>query len=643
MALLCSCRVVHAFEGAKRSMFRTLPQRARFTLDAWAHRLPRPLAIALDLIPADLDDADQIRAAQVDAILRVSPLVMAASCFNATIVLATFAALGRLRPEHWFWAALVFGMAARFVRAWARRRDGGWPVTRRTIGRMIVNGAVFGAVWGLVPVFAFHREPLEVQLIVACLSAGMMSGGGLVLAAVPLAGMAYVAMVALGVVIALLQEHSPVYLGLLWLLVSYVAVIVLALNWTGFLLVNSLLAEAQVRREVAAREEAQAQSAHAERMTALGQLAGGIAHDFNNILQAVSGGAAHIGRHPEDIESIARQTRLIEDAVERGSAISRRLLAFARRDELSSEPIEAAALVADLSELLGHTIGHSIRIHVDVAGAQGRFLADRRQLETVILNLATNARDAMPNGGDLTISARSEILDQDSAALSLKAGRYVRLAVADTGTGMTPAMLAKVVEPFFTTKPKGMGTGLGLSMVKGFAEQSGGAFEISSRPGRGTTVTLWLPQAEVENEPRPEVSEGEDGAAAIGAGRRVLIVDDDELVRETLMSPLEDAGFVVLGARDSSSALELLERDEAIDALVTDFAMPGSNGIELIREAHVRKPGLPAILLTGHVGDVAAAQAARKQRSEHFTLLQKPIRPAQIAERLAALIAQKAA
>ncbi len=217
------------------------------------------------------------------------------------------------------------------------------------------------------------------------------------------------------------------------------------------------------------------------------------------------------------------------------------------------------------------------------------------------------------------------------------------MAVADTGTGMNPAMLAKAVEPFFTTKPKGMGTGLGLSMVKGFAEQSGGAFTITSKPGGGTTVTLWLPQAEVEAAPRPQESEGEvAGGAAIGAGRRVLIVDDDELVRETLMNPLEDAGFVVLGARDSSSALELLERDEAIDAMVTDFAMPGSNGIDLIREAHLRKPGLPAILLTGHVGDVAAAQAARKQRTEHFTLLQKPIRPMQIAERLAALIAQNA-
>ena len=624
-------------------MFRSLPRRARFTLDAWAHRLPRPLAIALDLIPADPDVADQIRAAQVDAILSVSPLVMAASCFNATITLATFAAIGQLRFELWLWAALVFGMAARFVRAWARRRDGHWPVTRRTIRRMIFNGAAFGAVWGLVPAFAFPRAPLEMQLFVGCLSAGMMSGGGLVLAAVPLAGMAYVAMVALGVIIALLQVSSPVYLGILWLLASYVAVIVVALNWTAALLVNSLLAEAQVRREVAAREEAQEQSAHAERMTALGQLAGGIAHDFNNILQVVSSGAAHVGRHPEDTESVARQARLIEDAVERGSAISRRLLAFARRDELSSEPIEAAALVADLSELLAHTIGSSIRIHIDVAGAQGRFIADRRQLETVILNLATNARDAMPNGGDLTISARSEILDKASDTPRLKAGRYVRVAVADTGTGMNPAMLAKAVEPFFTTKPKGMGTGLGLSMVKGFAEQSGGAFTITSKPGGGTTVTLWLPQAEVEAAPRPQESEGEvAGGAAIGAGRRVLIVDDDELVRETLMNPLEDAGFVVLGARDSSSALELLERDEAIDAMVTDFAMPGSNGIDLIREAHLRKPGLPAILLTGHVGDVAAAQAARKQRTEHFTLLQKPIRPMQIAERLAALIAQNA-
>jgi signal transduction histidine kinase/ActR/RegA family two-component response regulator len=615
------------------------------TLDAWSHRLPKSLAIALGVVPADPEDAGRIRAAQVNAILRVSPVVMAASCLNAAIVLATFAAMGALRPEHWIWALMVFGAAAWFARGFRPRT--GRPrqsVSRRTIRRLILNGAGFGALWGVVPAVAFPGAPPGEQLFIACLTAGMLSGGGFVLAAVPLAGMSYVAMVAAGTLFALMREHSPVYFGLIALLASYVAVIMVALNWSAALLVNSLLAEAQLRREVVAREDAQAQTAHAERMTALGQLAGGIAHDFNNVLQVVSGGASRIGKHPEDKGTVVLQAQRIEQAVERGSAISRRLLAFARDDALSSEPIDAAALLADLGELLAHTIGPAISIHIDAAAAQGRFIADRRQLETVILNLATNARDAMPNGGDLTISAASLTLDHDAERPRLAAGRYVRIAVADTGIGMNAAILARVAEPFFTTKPKGLGTGLGLSMAKGFAEQSGGAFAITSEPGRGTTVTLWLPQADAALARRPDhAARGVADDAAGGAGRRVLIVEDDELVREALTDSLEDAGFVVYGAECAEDALALMDQGAAIEAVVTDFSMPGQNGVDLIRELHARKPGLPAILLTGHVGDVAAAQAVQTQQAERFTLLQKPLRPDQITLQLAALMAKDAA
>jgi signal transduction histidine kinase/ActR/RegA family two-component response regulator len=620
----------------------SLPRKARSTLDAWAGRLPTPLAIALDLIPADPEDAGVIRAAQANAILRVSPLVMVASCFNAVIVLATFAALGALRPAHWLWALMVFAMAARFLRAWRRRRDVRQSVSRRTIRRLILNGALFGAVWGVVPAFAFAGAPPGIQLFVACLTAGMMSGGALVLAAVPLAGMSYVGMMAAGALFGLLQERSPVYLGITALLASYVAVIVVALNWSAALLVNSLLAEAQVRREVAARERAQAQSAHAERMTALGELAGGIAHDFNNILQVVSGGAARLERQPEDRDGVVRQARRIQEAVERGGSISRRLLAFARRDALSSEPVDAAALLADIGDLLAHTLESSIRIHLDPTPPAGRCIADRRQLETVILNLATNARDAMPNGGDLTISAANVVLDHGSEVSGLKAGPYIRIAVADTGIGMNEAVLARVAEPFFTTKPKGMGTGLGLSMAKGFAEQSGGALAITSEPGRGTTVTLWLPQADAGvAAPEPSIRKSPK-AEANGAGCCILIVDDDEMVRDALSASLEDAGFVVLQAEGAIGALALLDNGAAIEALVTNFSMPGRNGVDLIREVHARMPGLPAILLTGHVGDAAAARAARRQKSEHFTLLQKPMPPAQLAEQLAALMRKDA-
>jgi signal transduction histidine kinase/ActR/RegA family two-component response regulator len=616
----------------------SLPADVRSRLQAWASRLPRSGAIALDLIPADPEDAGAIRAAQIGAIVRLSPFVMGASCVNAAITLATLADLHRLRPAYVIWALLLLAVTWRFLLAWARRREAKAVASRRAIRRVIQNAALFGLLWGVVPLATFPGAPLQVQLFVASLAAGMMSAGAFVLAAVPLAAMSYVAIVGGGALIVLLQQSSAVYLALIALLASYTVVIVVGVNWSAALLVNTLLAEAQLRREIAAREEAQALSAHAERMTALGQLSGGIAHDFNNILQVVSGGAARIERAPQDPENVARQLKRINDAVDRGSAISRRLLAFARRDALSAEPIDAALLLTDLGELLAHTIGPPIKVHVDVAMTKGSVMADRRQLETVILNLATNARDAMADGGDLTVSATSTVRETDSEFPRLRAGRYVRICVADTGVGMPPDVLARVAEPFFTTKPKGMGTGLGVSMAKGFAEQSGGAFAITSEPGQGTTATLWLPQAELAAAAPGEPSAR--AAASLGAGLRVLVVDDDALVLDALMSGLEDAGFAVLGANNASTALALIEHEAAIDAIVTDFSMPGMNGIDLIRNARLRKPGLPAVLVTGHVGDVA--ESVDLQHAEEFLVLQKPVSPARLVARFAELLAARA-
>jgi signal transduction histidine kinase/ActR/RegA family two-component response regulator len=600
---------------------------------------PRWLAITLDQLPVDEEEAAFIRGAQVKAIVRLTPLVMGASCLNAIILLTTFAVLGSLRPLHWIWALALFAIAFRHLGAWrARTRRGRWAASPRTIRRVVLNGAALGAVWGFVPAASFAGASDPLQLFVTCLTAGMMAAGAFVLSTVPLAAMAYVLLVAAGALIALLQPLSIVSVAMTALLASYVAVLLGNINWSAALFIDSRLAEIRVRKEVAAREQAQAQTAHAERLTALGELAGGIAHDVNNILQVVSGGAARIERHPENSGEVARQARRIQAAVERGSAISRRLLAFARRDALRAENIEPAVLLADIGDLLSHAIGPPIRVHVEVAGTAGRFLADRNQLETVLLNLATNARDAMPNGGDLTISAGGAGLDGDSVAPGLSAGRYVRFSVTDTGMGIDPAILGRVADPFFTTKPKGQGTGLGLSMAKGFAEQSGGALAITSQPGRGTNVTIWLPQDGEALAPRPKP-----GASipVAGAGRRVLVVDDDESIREGLISSFQDLGFVTFEAEDADCALAHLDGDAEIDGLVTDFSMPGMNGLDLIHEIHARRPGLPAILLTGHMGDVAI-QGVGGSAIEPFALLYKPIAPTRVVERLATAMAAAA-
>ena len=241
--------------------------------------------------------------------------------------------------------------------------------------------------------------------------------------------------------------------------------------------------EERVERAISDREAALVRSAHAERMQALGQLAGGIAHDFNNVLQGITGCAALIGLRSHEPATCERLAKIAGEAAERGASITRRLLAFSRQDDLRVEAIDVKGMVGDLTELLAHALGAGIQTVVDVGCDVPPALADKGQLETVLLNLATNARDAMPGGGTLTFRTVAETIGAD-AGLGLVPGRYVRLAVSDTGCGMDRATLARVTEPFFTTKPVGKGTGLGLSMAQGFAEQSGGGYPSKVNSGR---------------------------------------------------------------------------------------------------------------------------------------------------------------
>ncbi|MBV9995744.1 MAG: response regulator [Caulobacteraceae bacterium] len=615
----------------------------RERLRALLRRLPQPLAVALDLAAIDPAEAAEIRGAQIFAIVRLSPIAMAASCLNAVIFIVTCRAAGAFRPALWAWAALVFAAAGYYCRGWLRGRGRAArrPASRRALRRATLGGALFGALWGAVPALFFPGAPPQIQLLIGVLTAGMMSGGAIVLASVPTAGLAYVAPVAAGSAVALVQEDAPAYLGLSALLVSYTVVVAVNVTWSAALFVSSRLAEAKVRSEVIAREQAQARAAHAERMTALGELAGGIAHDFNNVLQAVSGGASLIERHPEAPEYVQRQARRMEAAVERGSAITRRLLAFARRDVLRAEVVDVAGLLREMPELLAPVLGPQIALRAGADGRGLRLLADRRQLESVLVNLATNARDAMPDAGTLTVSAAAEAQAEGPEAHGLKkGGRYVRLTLADTGVGMEAATLARAAEPFFTTKPAGKGTGLGLSIAKGFAEQSGGALAIASAPGEGCAVTLWLPQADA-----PVLAAGRAAPAVPAAGapaRWVLVVDDDDLVREMLMASLEDAGFAPLGAESAQRALSHLDAGAPVDALITDLSMPGMSGWDLVRQVQQRRRDLPTIMLTGHVGELET-ELAQSPRSRRFLLLQKPVSPAQLTRRLEALLAPEPA
>ncbi|CAH2602762.1 Histidine kinase [Rhodovastum atsumiense] len=396
--------------------------------------------------------------------------------------------------------------------------------------------------------------------------------------------------------------------------------------------------EERVRAEVAAREEAQERATHAQRLQALGQLAGGIAHDFNNILQAVETGTTLIVNRAADPASVRRFAATVLRATARGGAITRRLLAFARRDELRAERIDLPGLLEGLRDVLAQTLGSPITVRIALEEpVLPAVMADRGQLETVLVNLATNARDAMPGGGTLVFAATTELVAAGGPhRAGLQPGRYVRLAVTDSGTGMDRATLARAMEPFFTTKPQDQGTGLGLSMARGFAEQSGGSLAIDSAPGQGTTVTLWLPLAGAQREapaPRPGV------APVAGLARRLLLVDDEEMVRETLAATLEDAGFVVLGAGSGQEALALLEAGEAVDMIISDISMPGLDGPALIRAAQQRRPGLPGILLTGFAGEASQLIAGE---GSGVSLLRKPVGLAGLLDAIEAALGARA-
>jgi PAS domain S-box-containing protein len=394
--------------------------------------------------------------------------------------------------------------------------------------------------------------------------------------------------------------------------------------------------EARVEQEVEAKDAVRARLVATQRTEALGKLAGGVAHDLNNVLQAISSAARLLRQNEGDEESASRMMDLIDEAAERGAAVTRRLLAFARRDELRTEAVDVAALLRGLTDILSHTLGDALDVALDIPPALPAAFTDRGQLETVLINLATNARDAMPAGeGRVVLSAHAaEVTPQDTHPEGLQPGAYIRIAVKDNGAGMSPAVLLRATEPFFTTKPLGQGTGLGLSMAKGFAEQSGGALTLQSEPGRGTTVEIWLPQAAAA---RASAAAPQDTAAVPSVRGRILLVDDDDFVRQLLAEELTVIGHQVEQANNGMAGLRRLMAEQDIDLLITDLSMPEMDGLQLIKRAQQHAPGLPAILITGYAGDGAAAALSGAQEGS-FSLLHKPIRLASLMERIASAL-----
>jgi PAS domain S-box-containing protein len=387
---------------------------------------------------------------------------------------------------------------------------------------------------------------------------------------------------------------------------------------------GTLLGFAKITRDVTEAHKAQQDLEktrealfQAQKMQAIGQLSGGIAHDFNNLLTVILGNLEIVQKRIGDDPKL---TRLLENATQgalRGVSLTQRMLAFARRQELKTEAVDIPQLVQGITGLLRSSLGPNIKIETRFPLELDRVLADTNQLELAILNLATNARDAMPDGGSVIIKAEHEVV-LEQAQHALAAGHYVCLSLTDTGAGMDANTLASAKDPFFTTKGLGKGTGLGLSMVHGFIEQLGGRFVLKSEPGQGTTAELWLPVATHADIASPlPVIEPVSSVPRLS----VLVVDDDSLVLTSTVLLLEDLGHRVLSVTSGAQALNLFDQGEVIDLMITDMAMPHMSGAQLAHAVRLLKPDLPIILATGYAERLEGFAAQLPRLPKPFTQL----------------------
>ncbi len=402
------------------------------------------------------------------------------------------------------------------------------------------------------------------------------------------------------------------------------------------------LAEAnrQLALQIAERERVEARLRQAQKMEAIGQLTGGVAHDFNNLMQIVLGSlerlrlrAARSGGLAPGLDEMV--TQAIQGA-QRAATVTQRLLAFARQQPLAPKPLDVNRLVNNMSDLLRRTIGESITVETVLAPDLWPTLADENQTESALVNLAVNARDAMPEGGRLVIETANETLSgMQERGEEIAAGDYVRIAVRDTGSGMPPEVLSRAFDPFFTTKGVGRGTGLGLSQVWGFIRQSGGHVRIESEPGRGTTVLIYLPRLAAPAQ-APETESGTVARPAAGLAECILVVEDEARVRELSVGILRDLGYRVLQAENGTAALAMLAREPGVQLLFTDIGLPGGmNGKSLAEQARRMLPGIKILFTSGYAREIALPDGRLGPGVE---LIGKPFQAVALAQKLRSML-----
>lgn len=398
----------------------------------------------------------------------------------------------------------------------------------------------------------------------------------------------------------------------------------------------------RLQEEMRERERAEEALRHAQKMEAVGQLTGGIAHDFNNMLTGVMGSLDLMKRYLRDhrYEDIERFADAAITSAQRAAALTHRLLAFSRRQSLDRKRIDPNSLVESLHDLLARTTGEHINVQVSLGQPVWPVNTDANQLENALLNLAINARDAMPEGGVLEIETANCCLRElpgEKLVEAFSAGDYVVISVYDSGTGMSAPVLAKAFDPFFTTKPTGQGTGLGLSMIYGFVQQSGGHVTLTSEPGRGTCVRLYLPR-HPEPASAAQTSERPEATPVAEEGESVLVVEDDPAVRMLILSVLDELGYRAQPAADAQVALPLLESALRIDLLITDVGLPGTDGRQLADIARLHRPGLKVLFMTGYTDKLDDGQAFK---AEGMDIVSKPFTVEGLASKIRQLLGNR--
>jgi signal transduction histidine kinase/ActR/RegA family two-component response regulator len=580
--------------------------------------------------------------AQIDAVYRQAPIVLTVNMVNSTLVAVLLSSYSGQTLWLLFLMGNVASTGAQLIGClfyYSKRKfvgsTRGWAIIA-TLG-----SGLSGFLWGASSAFLLPDNLFE-ETFVAFVIGGMCVASLVSFACYIPAFVAYVFPASLPLAARLFMGGWPVHGDMI--VVFAVAITIAAHNSSrGFaagLRLNLDLRErtkqlavanGRLELEIEQRRSVEDQLHQAQKMEAIGQLTGGIAHDFNNVLTAVIG---HLDMAQGLINTgDPRTTRLLQAALraaERGATLTRHLLAFGRRQRLEPKVVDVFAVIRGVADVLRQTMGPDIRLVTEAKCDLDPAWADPDQLELAILNLALNARDAMPGGGTLVIKAENQQAQYNDSQSVLARGDYVVVSVSDTGTGMDAETLVRAFEPFFTTKEVGRGSGLGLSIVHGFAAQSGGSVQISSFLGRGTKVDLWLPRTngiavqDAEPEQEPYATEPYQG--------RILVCDDDNDVRSLVGAFLRDIGYTVWEADNPTVALEILERERPLDVFIVDYAMPEMNGLTVIERARAGQDGLKVLLISGH-GDILQADGLGG-----IPLLAKPFKVADLGKQITKLL-----